>query len=908
MEIILSRHWHHLPAEEVIQLLETDPKRGLDIFEVQHRLKHFGHNVLTARHGKTPLQRFLDQFNNPLILILLVSTVVTAVVKDLVDASVIFGVVLLNAIVGFIQESRAEQAIRALSTAMTTEATVVRAGKTLRIAASEIVPGDLVVIKAGDKVPADLRLIQVRDLQVEEAALTGESLPVQKTADGVLPPETVLAERRNMAYASTLVTYGQATGVVVATGDNTEVGRISELISTAQQIETPLTRKLARFSKMVLYVILALAAVTTLIGILRGQPFVDVFIAGVALAVAMIPEGLPVAVTVALAIGVSRMARRRAIIRNLPAVETLGSVTVICSDKTGTLTQNQMTVQAVAVNGSVIQVTGSGYAPRGDFRQDDQTIDVHALPGVVELLTAGALCNDSALIEHDGHYQAQGDPTEVALIVAALKAGIRREDAERKLPRLDVIPFESQHQYMATLHDAGAEQARIVYVKGAAEVLVERCVAAQDAHGQRIALEVDEIYTQVAQLAATGLRVLAFARAELPPGTSRITHDDITGGLTFLGVQGMLDPPREEAIAAIRSCQEAGIHVKMITGDHSITAAAIAQQIGLLDPQELHPGTPGVVSGKMLAEYSDEELIAVARDAAVFARVSPEQKLRLVEALQARGEVVAMTGDGVNDGPALKQADVGIAMGLSGTDVAKEASDMIITDDNFATIEAAVEEGRGVYDNLTKIIGWILPTNLGEGLIILAAIIAGIALPVLPIQILWINMTTSVVLGSVLAVEVKEAGIMKRPPRDPNAPILSAEMIGRVVLVGMLILIGSFVLYELELRRGAPVEQARTVAVNVVVFVEVFYLLACRSFRDTMFKIGVFSNRWVVVGVIIMAALQLLFTYVPFMHLVLGSAPIDGTAWALILGFSVLVYAIVEFEKWLRRRTELLRA
>jgi len=904
MEAILSKHWHHLPIEEVVELLEADPKNGLDMFEVQHRLKRFGANVLTTRHGKTPLQRFLDQFNNPLIIVLLISGAVTIVVKDLLDASVIFGVVFLNAIVGFIQESRAEQAIRALSTAMTTEATVVRGGKSQRIPAAEVVPGDIVLIKAGDKVPADLRLIQTRDLQVDEAALTGESLPVQKKADELLPPDTVLAERRNMAYASTLVTYGQATGIVIATGDNTEVGRISELIASAQQIETPLTRKLARFSKIVLYAILALAAVTSLIGILRGQPFVDVFIAGVALAVAMIPEGLPVAVTVTLAVGVSRMARRKAILRNLPAVETLGSVTVICSDKTGTLTQNQMTVQTVSANGTIIQVTGGGYVPTGQFVQDGQAIDVSALPGILEVLTAGVLCNDSALVEHENRYQAQGDPTEVALIVSALKAGVRREDAERKLPRVDTIPFDSQHQYMATLHDAGAERPRIVYLKGAAEVLLERCVAAQDAIGRKIELNVDDIYTQVAQLAATGLRVLAFAKAELPPGTSRIDHADVSGNLIFLGLQGMIDPPRQEAIEAVKSCQEAGIRVKMITGDHSITAAAIAQQIGLLDPQELHPGIPGVVSGKMLAEYSDEDLIEVAHDAAVFARVSPEQKLRLVEALQARGEIVAMTGDGVNDGPALKQADIGIAMGMSGTDVAKEASDMIITDDNFATIEAAVEEGRGVYDNLTKIIGWLLPTNLGEGLIIIVAILIGIALPILPVQILWINMTTSVVLGSVLAVEVKERGIMKRPPRDPQAPILTPEIIGRVILVGVLILVGSFVLYEMKLQLGASVEQARTVAVNVVVFVETFYLLACRSFRETMFQIGVSSNRWVILGVIIMVLLQLLFTYAPFMNVALRSAPIDGTAWALVLGFSLMVYGIVECEKWLRRRVE----
>jgi cation-transporting ATPase F len=902
MLTLLGKHWHHLPAEEVIQLLETDIDQGLDTFEVKHRREHFGPNQVTGRRGKTPLQRFLQQFNNPLIYILLVSTVITAVLKDVLDASIIFGVVLVNAILGFIQESRAERAIAALSQAMTTEATVRRSGETRRIPASEIVPGDVVIIKAGDKIPADVRLVRVKDFQVEEAALTGESVPARKDTTDVLPPDTVLAERRNMAYASTLATYGQATGVVVATGDSTEVGRISELISGAHEIQTPLTRKLARFSGLLLYAILALAAVTSLIGILRGQPLIEVFTAGIALSVAMIPEALPVALTVTLAIGVSRMARRRAIIRNLPAVETLGSVTVICSDKTGTLTQNQMTVQAVTAGDTLLEVTGAGYEPQGHFLKAGAPVEIAELPGIIEVLTAGLLCNESALVKVDGRFSAQGDPTEVALIVAAQKAGLVRADLEARWPILDTIPFDSQHQYMATLHDTGPGRPRMVYLKGAAEVLVERCTTARDALGHPTELSPERVYLEVSQLAARGLRVLAFARLELAPGTTTLSHADVAAGLTFLGLQAMIDPPRQEAIESVRACQAAGIHVKMITGDHSITAAAIAQQIGLIDGQPSHPGLPAAVSGKTLAEYSDSELATIAEDSAVFARVSPEQKLRLVEALQARGNIVAMTGDGVNDGPALKQADIGIAMGITGTDVAKEAADMIITDDNFATIRAAVEEGRGVFDNLTKIIAWTLPTNLGEGLIIVAAMVIGVALPILPIQILWINMTTSALLGTVLALELKEPGIMQRPPRPPQAPILTPELAWRVVLVGVLILIGAFGLHEWALLQGASVAQARTVAVNVVIFVEMFYLLACRSFTQSMFRVGVFSNLAVIGGLAGMVLLQVLFTYVPFLNPILNSEPLTVTQWAPIVGFSILVYALVEVEKWLRRR------
>ncbi len=899
MQTLLGKHWHHLPTDEVLQLLETDPQAGLDIFAVKHRQEEFGPNVLTPRRGKSPLVRFLLQFNNPLIYILLVATVVTAVVKDIVDAAIIFAAVLVNAVIGFIQESRAERAIEALAQAMTTEATVIRAGKTQRIPAAELTLGDLVSLKAGDKAPADLRLIRSRDLQVAEAALTGESVPVQKDASLLLPPETVLADRRNMAYASTLVTYGTGVGVVTAIGDHTEVGRISQLISSAEELQTPLTRKIAQFSQLVLYAILALAAATFAIGLLRGQGAVDTFTAAIALAVAMIPEGLPAALTVTLAIGVSRMAQRRAIIRKLPAVETLGSVTIISSDKTGTLTQNQMTVQEVYVPGAVYRVSGAGYAPAGEILRDGAAVRP-AEEGValLETLRAGLLCNDSALAEADGTWRAEGDPTEVALIVAARKAGLAAAD----LPRLDAIPFESQHQYMATLHDAGPGRPRVAYVKGAAEVILARCASALGAAGDQIPLDLAAAQRQVEVMAGEGLRVLAFARRELPPDADKIHHEDIASGLVFLGLQGMIDPPRPEAIAAVAACQTAGIQVKMITGDHALTAAAIARELGLGRDTHGPNGLPEVITGADLAACCDEDLIQRVERTDVFARVSPEQKLRLVDALQSRGHVVAMTGDGVNDGPALKQSDVGIAMGITGTDVAKEAADMVLTDDNFATIEAAVEEGRGVFDNLTKIIAWTLPTNLGEGLIVLLAIFLGVTLPILPVHVLWINMTTVATLGIVLALERKEPGIMSRPPRRPDAPILTRTLVWRVVLVGAVILVGAFGLFELELLAGASTAAARTVAVNTVIMVEVFYLLNCRSLTHSMFRIGVLSNRWVLVGIAAMLLLQLLFTYAPFMNTVLQSAPITAGAWARVVGVGFVGYLLVELEKWLRRR------
>jgi len=897
---LIARHWHHLPIDEVVELLESDRERGLDRFAVEHRLEAFGPNTITAQKGQGPLIRFLLQFHQPLIYILIASGLVTAFLQEWVDSGVIFGVVLVNAVVGYIQEAKAVNALAALARTMTTDATVLRQGEKRRLPATELVPGDIVFLQSGDKVPADLRLFQVRDLQIAEAALTGESAPVAKD-HGLQGHETVLADRRNMAYASTLVTYGQGTGIVTGTGDATEVGRISQLISAAEALATPLTRKISEFSNVLLYVILGLAGLTIAVGLLRGQTFFEVFMAAVALSVGAIPEGLPAAVTITLAIGVSRMAQKRAIIRKLPAVETLGSTTVICTDKTGTLTENQMTVQEIVVGGLAYTVGGTGYNPKqGRIDGPEAASGTTTSPALLECLRAGLLCNDSRLVEEDGLWQVHGDPTEGALLTSARKGGLGQETLNAS-PRLDTVPFESEHQYMASLHDGGPGVPRLVYLKGAVEALLARCASQLDALGNQVPLVDAEIQSAVEGMAAKGLRVLAMARKEMGPETAAIYHADLTTGLVFLGLQGMIDPPRPEAVAAVKICQAAGIRVKMITGDHPLTAVAIARQVGLYNLGSAH--IVPVLTGAELEKLSDSEFIDRAEDTVVFARATPEQKLRLVEALQARGQVVAMTGDGVNDAPALKRADIGVAMGITGTEVAKEAADMVLTDDNFSSIEAAVEEGRGVFDNLTKFIVWTLPTNLGEGLVILTAIFLGVTLPILPVQILWINMTTAGFLGLALAFEPKEPGIMLRPPRQPNAPILTTSVIFRIALVSLLMLGAAFGLFSWELSVGATLAEARTAAVNAFVMVELFYLFNCRSLEKSIFRLGFFSNPWVLGGAVAMFLLQVAYTYLPVMNRLFQSAPIDLAVWGRTAAAGVVVFIIVEIEKRLWKKT-----
>ena len=899
MKPLLEKHWHHLPENELLDLLDTDPEKGLDRFEVVERQENFGPNALTQRKAQGPLQRFLLQFNQALVYILLFAVVIKLFLGAWVDAGVIFGVVLLNSIIGFVQEGKALSALEALSRALTTEASVLRGGEKQRIDAQELVPGDLVLLASGDRVPADLRLLQTRNLQIDESALTGESLPVEKRS-GVLDHDTSLADRANMAYSSTLVTYGTGVGVITETGDDTEIGRISELIAGAEVLATPLTRKIARFSRLLLYAILGLAAITFLVGLWHGGSWIDLLMAAVALSVAMIPEGLPAVMTITLAVGVARMAKRNAIIRHLPAVETLGSTTVICSDKTGTLTRNEMTVQQLWAGGEDIEVRGTGYVPKGELQQGGQTVDMEKNAALVELLRAGLLCNDSVLRQDAEGWKVEGDPTEGALLVAGRKAGLDTQRTQDLYPRLDAVPFESQHQYMATLHGG---ESPVVYLKGSVERLLERCDTILAANGESKPLESDSVHAQVEAMALQGQRVLAFARLTVPRDTSIIDHGDVARGLVFLGLQGMLDPPREEAIRAVDACQNAGIRVKMITGDHAATAAAIADQMGLDDTIDAGT-TPKVLRGNELESISDAELIQAANSTAVFARVTPEQKLRLVEALQADGEVAAMTGDGVNDAPALRRADIGIAMGITGTEVSKEAADMVLTDDNFATIQAAVEEGRGVFDNLLKFITWILPTNTGQGLVIVAAVLAAQPLPVLPVQALWINMTTAVLLGLTLAFEPREPGIMRRPPRVPDSPILSGELIVRVFLVGLLLLVGGFGLFEWALHRGASEDEARTIAVNVFAVGQSFYLLNCRSLRFSMLRLGLFSNPWIWGGIAAMIAAQLLFTYTPLMNQLFHTAPIAPMEWVHILAVGLSIYLVVDLEKRFRQHRE----
>jgi cation-transporting P-type ATPase F len=896
MQTVANTSWHELHVGEVAGLLETDLLSGLSAAEVKSRLKKYGPNKITEKGGTPAWRRFLLQFHQPLIYILLVASGLTLSLGEFVDGSVIFGVVFILGIIGYIQETKAEDAIHALTKMVVAEATVRRDGRKQRVPSVELVPGDIVLLHRADRVPADLRLFQVRGLQIDESALTGESLPVRKHVDPLVL-ETVLADRKNLAYAGTLVTRGQAEGVVWATGDKTETGRIARLISEAIELSTPLTLKIAQFSRILLWLILGLAAFAFAVGVWRGEKAVDMFVAAVALAVGAIPEGLPAALTITLAVGVARMARRRAIIRKLPAVETLGSTTVICSDKTGTLTENKMTVQEIYAGGEFYEVTGTGYDPSGAIQQEGKTVAPEKHLALMACLRAGLLCNDAVLIRGNDETRVEGDPTEAALIVAAEKAGLLYAGAHREWERLDAIPFESEHQFMATLH-RGTEGC-IIYKKGAVERLLGCCSTQLARDGCEAPFDREKIRAAAEAMAAKGLRVLAFAQRNAGADQRELGHEHVARDLTFLGLEGMLDPPRPEAIAAVRRCQNAGIAVKMITGDHVLTAKAITRAIGLRDPAGA--GAPMAVTGRELEQTTDDDLPSVAERTVVFARVTPEQKLRLVKALQVRGNVVAMTGDGVNDAPALKQADIGIAMGISGTDVAKGAADMILTDDNFASIEAAVEEGRGIFDNLRKFIVWTLPTNVGESFVLLAAILLGTALPMLPVQLLWINMTAVTLLGTMLVFEPKEPDLMDRPPRDPDQPILTFSLFMRTGFVSLLMLAGAFALFLWELREeGASLAEARTAVVNVIVMVEALYLLNCRSLTRSIFTLGVFSNLWAILGIGLITAMQLLFTYAPIMNKLFHSAPMAGGSWLRIVAVAFIAFAVVELEKWIR--------
>lgn len=879
-----SLAWHAQSTESAARQLGVDCASGLDEAEAAARLDRHGANRLTERPGKPAWQRFLAQLTQPLVLVLIAAGTITAGLGETVDASVIFGVVMVNALIGYWQEAKAEGALAALARSVATPVTVRRGGLRKQLDAGQLVPGDIVMLAAGDRIPADLRMLQQHELQTDDSMLTGESQPVRKHA-APLHADTELAERSNMAWAGTTVVAGQGSGLVIATGDHTETGRIAGLIAAAPDLVTPLTRKMVRFSNWLLWAIGGLAALTFAVGLARGETAFAMFMAAVALAVGAIPEGLPAAVTVTLAIGVARMARRKAIIRHLPAVETLGSTTVICSDKTGTLTENAMTVRVLWCGGEGYALSGHGYSPEGDIRHDEMAADMGG--ALRECLVAGALCNDASLRSEHGRWLITGDPTEAALLVAARKGGLDEHTLNALLPRVDVLPFDACRQYMATAHAPDGEH--ILYVKGALERLLPLCVDQLASDGRSVPLDTSAIEHAAQAYAEQGMRVLLLARRLLPEAAP--LTEAAVARLSVIGLVGMIDPPRKAVIAAIRNCHSAGIRVKMITGDHAVTALAIARQIGLDAGRAL--------TGRELAGLDDTALAEVAHAVDIFARVEPEQKLRLVRALQGRGDVVAMTGDGVNDAPALKQADIGVAMGLGGTEVAKGAAAMVLTDDNFASIEAAVEEGRGVWDNLVKFITWTLPTNFGEGLVIVAAILAGATLPITPLQILWINMTTAVLLGLPLAFEPIEKGIMRRPPRRLDQPVLDAALIRRIVLVSFLLLAGAFGLFLRELAQGHSLAEARTVAVNVFVMVEAAYLFNCRSLTQGFWKQGLFSNLWLWAGVGSMMLLQLAMTYLPVMNQLFGTAPIGVAEWLEITLVALFSSSVIALEKWL---------
>ncbi|MBW4594054.1 MAG: cation-transporting P-type ATPase [Brasilonema angustatum HA4187-MV1] len=883
--------WHNISPAEVARHIDSHQKDGLTSNEVAQRQERFGLNQLSSQKKKNPLWRFLLQFNQPLLYILLVAGVVTALLQDWVDAGVIFAVTLLNAIIGFIQEFKAESAIAALAEMTTTEASVIRSGQKSLIPSNDLVPGDLVVLSSGDRIPADLRLITVRDLQVDESALTGESIAVEKAVDP-LESDIPLAERTNMAYAGSLVTSGRGSGLVVAIGATTEAGKISQLIDQTTDLETPLTRKIDRFSKKLLYVILVLAALTFAVGLGRGESVVDGFKAAVALVVSAIPEGLPTIITITLAIGVSRMARRHAIIRKLPAVEALGSTTVICSDKTGTLTQNQMTVQDIFISGKHYVVSGVGYASEGEILLNEQPVDVTDNSALYECLLAGLLCNDAHIQQQDGQQVVAGDPTEGALIVVARKAGLSQSAFEREMPRVDAIPFESQFQYMATLHEINSD--KVIYVKGSVEAILHRCERMLDTHGKVTHLDSKQVEQQVNAMAQKGLRVLAFAKKLVRKNQHSVDHSDINEQLIFLGLQGMIDPPRPEAITAVKACKSRGIQVKMITGDHALTADAIAQKIGIKKTQILR-----VFTGQELARMNQQQLAQVVEDSMVFARVAPEQKLQLVEALQSKGEIVAMTGDGVNDAPALRQADIGIAMGITGTEVAKEASDMILTDDNFASIEAAIEEGRTIYQNLLKAIAFILPINGGEAMTILIGMFFAATLPIIPVQILWLNMVSGVALCLPLAFEPKSPNVKRLSPRNPNEPLLSGSLLKRVLTVSILNWIVIFGVYEWILQTTGNTNLARTMAINALVAAEIFYLLGISQFLPSVVAKLRGKTKSIgyapAIGIVTVVILQVLFSQWNIMNQVFDTAPLSLAQGLICLaaGLPMIVLALL---------------
>lgn len=911
----ISTPWHAEHLERVAERLDSSSE-GLSDEQVQQRLQQYGENVIERTRQTTPLEMLWRQLKDPLLMVLIGSGLVAIALGKFIDGTVVLAVVVINTIIGFIQEYRASRAIEALASLVPQHAEARRNGSWTGLNAHELVPGDRVRIQAGDKVPADLRLTLVKSLAVDEAILTGESVPAQKNTVAVVEDAQV-GDQTCLAFKGTIATYGMAEGIVVRTGSETELGRISEMLQETTELETPLTKALGTLGKQISVAILVLAVVIMGIGIWRDlnsgaalmNAFRDSMMFAIALAVGAIPEGLPAIVTITLSIGVRRMAARNAIVRKLPSVETLGSTTIICSDKTGTLTKNEMTVRRIWTTKNSYEVEGVGYDKKGSVLTPSGEEPGEEL---VAALRGAILCSDARLVEEESGRKVQGDPTEGALIVAGEKAGFEPAEIHRQHPRVDAVPFDSERKYMATLHKDD-ENGNFIVLKGAPEVVLERCTTDGSA-------DHNDILNQVNLLAIEGMRVLGVARRDATglAVQGQISEEDVdSGGFSMLALFGIIDPPRQEAIESIGHCHQAGLTVKMITGDHAATAKAIGKELGL------HHGDDPAIEGKELVAMSDEEVWHAARSSNVFARVSPESKLKLVRALQrengsGRREVVAMTGDGVNDAPALKQANIGIAMGITGTSATQEASDLVLMDDNFATIAAAIEEGRRVYDNLVKAIAFVIPTNLALALILVYAVLffpfeasrQELLLPMKPTQLLWINLVAAVALALPLAFEAKEPNLMARPPRDPDSPFFSGFLIFRTILAAGLISAFALILftwhYNGQLAAGidpiAALRESQTMAVTTVVLSQIFYLLNCRSLSGSVFRIGIFSNRVLYAGIGIVIILQAAFIYAPFMHTVFASSPLDGNELLLAAGVAIIIMPVIEVEKWIRER------
>ena len=886
--------WHNLTTDNALEQVQTSLS-GLSHSQAEARLAEYGANRLPVVATRSNFMRFLLQFHNILIYVLVGCAVVTAVLAHWIDTGVILAVVIANAIIGFIQEGKAEKAMDAIRQMLAPRANVIRSGERISIEGEKLVPGDIVLLEAGDKVPADLRLLTVYGMAVQEAILTGESVPVDKNVKPV-PLEAPLGDRSSMAFSGTLVTSGQGKGMVVATGSHTQIGRISGLLSQVETLTTPLVTQMGVFSKWLTILILLIAALLLMYGFFVGHhDFTDMFMAVVGLSVAAIPEGLPAVLTITLAIGVQSMARRNVIVRRLPAIETLGSVSVICTDKTGTLTRNEMVVASILTHRHRFTLEGAGYEPRGALRLGEENVAPSEHVVLEELARAAALCSDASLRDNNGVWHVEGDPMEGALLAFAGKMDMDAHKERGAWTRTDAIPFDAKHRFMATLnHDH--ERRAFVFVKGAPEQILSMCQHQRGTGAKSEPLDIHYWNEHAEMVAALGQRVLAFAVKPVKPEHTVLEHADLKGSLTLLGMVGMIDPPRTEAIAAVAECHGAGIRVKMITGDHAKTAVAIGKQLGLQNPD-------AVLTGADLDGMDDARLRHAALNCDIFARTSPEHKLRLVMALQAHGLTVAMTGDGVNDAPALKRADAGIAMGNKGSEAAKEAAELVLADDNFASIAAAVREGRTVYDNIKKVISWTLPTNAGEAMTIIVALLFGLTLPVTPVQILWVNLITAVTLGIALAFEPTEDNTMRRPPRARDEPLLSGDLVWHIVLVSMLFLAGVYGIHAYATERGYSTELARTLAVNTLVIMEIFHLFFIRNIYSTSLTWkAVRGTKVVWTVVVIITAAQFAMTYFAPLQAVFSTAAVPFWDGGLLIGIGASLFAIVEVEKQIRLR------